>query len=74
MMTAAAKSEKLPIRLTADAHRKIRSNFGELAVLAFAWVMNRKRVVRTNDALSGTLFTRDVSDASQTPTERASQI
>jgi hypothetical protein len=41
MMTAAAKREKLPIRLTADAHRKIRSNLGGLAVLAFAWVMDR---------------------------------
>ena len=66
MITAAANSEKLPIRLIADAHRKIRSNFGGVAVLAFAWVMERKRVVSPNDALSGTLFLRDTSDPSQT--------
>ena len=71
MMTAAAKSEKLPIKLIADAHRKIRSNLGRLAVLDCAWVMDCKRVAPTNDALSGALFLREAPDASQTPTGRA---
>ena len=59
MMTAAARSETLPIRLIAEAPRKIRSNLGRLVARGCIWVMDRKRVVPTNDAPSGTLFLSD---------------
>jgi hypothetical protein len=41
MMTAAASSEKLLIRLIADTPRKIRSNLGRGAVRGCVWVMDQ---------------------------------
>jgi hypothetical protein len=56
MMTAAARSEKLPIRLIADAPRNIRSNLGRLAAGACGFVMDWERGVSSNDASFETLF------------------
>jgi hypothetical protein len=43
----------------ADALRKMKSSLGERAVLVWVCVMDRKRVVPTNDAPLGTLFSSD---------------
>jgi hypothetical protein len=56
MITAAARREKLPIRLIADAPRKMRSNLGRLAARGCRFVMDWERVVSTNDAPFETLF------------------
>jgi hypothetical protein len=45
IMTAAARIEKLPTRLMADAPRKMRSNLGLLAGRGCGCVMDWKRVV-----------------------------
>jgi hypothetical protein len=56
MMTAAARSEKLPIRLMAEAPRNMRSNLGRRKVLVCAWVMYQERAVPPNDACLVALF------------------
>jgi hypothetical protein len=65
MMTAAARSEKLPIRLMADAPRKMRRSLGERAVLVCVWVMYQERAAPTNDALLGSLFLSVAAKRSQ---------
>lgn len=69
MMTAAARREKLLIRLIADAPRKIRSNLGRGAVHGCVWVMYQERTAPSNDASFLSLFLNEPDQPVGTPSK-----